>query len=44
MKVAVINDIPAEVFNFDGISGGIDAHDGAAFEDPFSSMLENLSL
>ena len=44
MKVAEINDIPAEVFNFDGISGGIDAHDGAAFEDPFSSMLENLSL
>lgn len=44
MKVAVINDIPAEVFNFDGLSGKIDAHDGAALEDPFSSMLENLSL
>jgi hypothetical protein len=44
MKVAVIDDISAEVFNFDGIQSGIDAHDGAALEDPFTSMLENLSL
>lgn len=44
MKVAVIKDFPAEVFNFDGISSSIDAHDGGALEDPFTSMLENLSL
>lgn len=44
LKLAVTNDIPAEVFNFDGISNTIDAHDGAALEEPFTSRLENLSL
>jgi hypothetical protein len=45
MKVAVFNDTKANVFNFDGLQDdGLDAHDGAAFEDPFTSMLENLSL
>lgn len=44
MKVAVINDMGANVFNFDGKAGGIDAHDGSAFVNPFSSILENWSL
>ena len=44
MKFAVVNDIKAFVFNFDGIADEIDAHDGAALEDPFTSRLENLSL
>ena len=44
MKVAVINDVEANVFNFDGQSSGIDAHDGSAFVNPFSSILENKSL
>lgn len=44
MKVAVINDINANVFNFDGKSDEIDAHDGSAVVNPFSSILENWSL
>ncbi len=44
MKVAVINDLGADVFNFDGLSAGIDAHDGSALVNPFSSILENNSL
>ena len=44
MKVAVINDLGADVFNFDGLSAEIDAHDGSAFVNPFSSILENNSL
>ena len=44
MKVAIFDDIRANVYNFDGKSDGIDAHDGAAYVDPFSSRLENLSL
>lgn len=44
MKVAVINDMGANVFNFDGKADGIDAHDGSAFVNPFSSILENWSL
>lgn len=44
VKVAVINDVPASVFNFDGKSDSIDAHDGAALESPITSILENKSL
>lgn len=44
MKVAVINDLGADVFNFDGVTGNIDAHDGSAFINPFTSILENFSL
>lgn len=44
IKVAVVNDVPAKVFNFDGKSDTIDAHDGSAFESPFTSRLENNSL
>lgn len=44
MKVAVINDVRAEVFNFSGKSDKIDAHDGSALENPFTSILENKSL
>lgn len=43
-NVAVVEDISAFVFNFDGIRSIIDAHDGSALEDPFTSRLENLSL
>ena len=44
IKVAVINDVGADVFNFDGKSDGIDAHDGSALESPITSILENKSL
>ena len=44
MKIAVVNDVAAEVFNFIGVSDNIKAHDGAAFENPFTSILENKSL
>lgn len=44
VRVAVINDVSANVFNFDGKSDSIDAHDGAALESPITSILENKSL
>lgn len=44
MKIAVIEDLGAKVFNFDGKSDKIDAHDGSALENPFISILENWSL
>lgn len=44
MKVAVIEDIGANVFNFDGVTDKIDAHDGSAWVNPFWSILENYSL
>lgn len=44
VKVAVINDVSASVFNFDGKSDGIDAHDGSAMESPITSILENKAL
>lgn len=51
MNVAIIYDIEAKVFNFNatnsrgkGYDDGIDAHDGAAFINPFTSQLENWSL
>jgi hypothetical protein len=44
MHIACMNDIPADVFNFDGKSAKIDAHDGSALLNPFWSILENKSL
>lgn len=45
MKCAVIEDIQAPVYQYSGKQdGSIDAHDGSAFIDPFTSILENLSL
>lgn len=44
VKVAVINDIKGNVFNFSGISDKIDAMDGAAYVLSFQSILENKSL
>ena len=44
MKIAVMKDVAAPVFNFDGKSDRIKAHDGAAFESPLTSILENNSL
>ena len=45
MRYAVIEDIPAEVYQFSGKQdGAVDAHDGAAFIDPITSILENNSL
>lgn len=48
-KVSVIKDIQAEVNDFNGNYGyekskTIDAHDGSAWVDPFTSILENKSL
>ena len=44
IKVAVIRDIKAPVFNFRGDTDSIDAHDGSAWINPFISILENKSL
>lgn len=44
VKVAVIKDVKADVFNFDGKTDEIDAHDGSALESPITSILENKSL
>ena len=45
MRCAVIEDVPAEVYQFSGKQdGAIDSHDGAAFIDPITSILENNSL
>jgi hypothetical protein len=45
MRCAVIEDIKAPVYQFSGKQDKpVDSHDGAAFIDPFTSILENLSL
>ena len=45
MRCAVIEDVPAEVYQFSGKQDKpIDAHDGSAFIDPITSILENNSL
>lgn len=43
-KLAVMQDVGAEVYNFKGKSEKIDAHDGSAWVNPVMSILENLSL
>lgn len=43
-KVAVINDIPAEVWSFTGQEAEIDAMDGSGFESPIASRFVNNSL
>lgn len=45
MKVAVIKDTKAQVFNFRGeVKDNLDARDGSAYINPFISILENGSL
>lgn len=45
MKVAVMSDIPATVYNINGdIKDDLDAHDGGAFNNCLWAGLENLSL
>ena len=45
MKCAVIEDVPAEVYQFSGKQDdAVDSHDGSAFIDPITSILENNSL
>lgn len=44
MKVAVIKDTSASVFNFRGDNTEVDAHDGSAYIIPFVSILENKAL
>lgn len=44
MKIAVIKDTPAQIFNFSGKVDNEDAHDGSAFINPIASILENWSL
>ena len=44
MRIAVMDDIQAPVFNFIGQDATIDSHDGAAFINPITSILENWSL
>lgn len=44
MKIACIDDIKAEVFNFSGKHEGVDAHDGSALVSGLWSVLENKSL
>ena len=44
MKIACIADIPADVFNFSGMTDKVDAHDGSALTSGLWSILENKSL
>ena len=44
MRLAIMNDIQADVFNFTGDDGTVDSHDGAAYINPITSILENWSL
>lgn len=44
IKVAVINDTQAPVYNFRGESTTEDAHDGSAYVNPFQALLENKAL
>ena len=44
IKVAIIHDMPAKVFNFSGESDKIDSMDGSAFTAAQQSILENKSL
>lgn len=44
MRIAVMPDVSAKVYNINGISGKVDAHDGSAFNNPIWSVLENLAL
>ena len=44
IKVAVINDMPAQVFNFKGDTDKIDSMDGSALTTAEQSILENMSL
>ena len=44
IKVAIINDMPAKVFNFSGESDKIDSMDGSAYTTAQQSILENKSL
>lgn len=43
-KVAVVNDIKGDVFNFSGQEKSIEVHDGMARIDPFTDILEKNSL
>lgn len=44
IKVAIIHDMPAKVFNFSGESDKIDSMDGSAYTTAQQSILENKSL
>ena len=44
IKVAIIKDMPAQVFNFRGDKDKIDSMDGSAFTTALQSILENMSL
>lgn len=44
MKVAIIRDLKAPVFNFRGDVDEIDSQDGSAWVNAFASILENMSL
>lgn len=44
MNIACMSDISANMFNFNGKTDAVDAHDGSAFISPFWSILENKSL
>lgn len=44
MRIAVMPDVQAKVYNINGVSGEVDAHDGSAFNNPLWAVLENLAL
>lgn len=44
MNIAVVKDVAAKIFNFDGLATAEDAHDGSAWINPIASLLENWSL
>lgn len=43
-RIAVIQDLKADVYNYKGLKGDVDAHDGSAWVNPIISILENYSL
>lgn len=44
VKIAIMPDIGAHVYNYSGSNDKVDAHDGSAFNNPINSLLENYSL
>ena len=44
MKVAVMGDVQASVYNINGLESNVDAHDGSADNNMLWHILENLSL
>lgn len=44
VNVAVFRDVTANMYNYSGVTDRLKVHDGAAFESPITSLLENKAL